>query len=247
MTQRRNLCSNSATKPRQVPAHPLCRSTQLRVAGRHEGAAGIPIRTRSLRARETCTDDRRDRPGPSAIRFTLGFHILLPAFNIGLASYLATLGGCRSRPAARSISTSTITGWVPAPYVFWSFRVMVGFGLLMTAIGGWSLVQCFRRRLDDEAWLLRAVVAMPPAGFIAVLAGWTTTEVGRQRFAVCGMLRTADSTSPIAMPAAATSLARVRGHIRGGLFHRLRRAAVPPAGVTPAQALRPGPDPAVRA
>jgi cytochrome d ubiquinol oxidase subunit I len=97
--------------------------------------------------------------------------------------------------------------WPPAPVVFWSFRVMVGLGLLMAAIGAWSLVQRLRGRLHDDAWLLRAMVAMGPAGFIAILAGWTTTEVGRQPFTVYGMLRTADSAAPIALPAVTTSLA----------------------------------------
>jgi cytochrome d ubiquinol oxidase subunit I len=94
--------------------------------------------------------------------------------------------------------------WPPAPQVFWSFRVMVGLWLL-AAIGGWSLVQRFRGRLCEDPWLLRAVMA--PAGFIAVAAGWTTTEVRRQPFTVYGLLRTADSASPIALPAIATSFA----------------------------------------
>jgi Domain of unknown function (DUF1931)/Cytochrome bd terminal oxidase subunit I len=56
---------------------------------------------------------------------------------------------------------------------------MVGLGLLMAAAGVWSLVQRFRGRLYDSAWLLHAAVVMAPAGFIAVLAGWTTTKIGR--------------------------------------------------------------------
>ena len=64
-----------------------------------------------------------------------------------------------------------------------------------------------RGRLYDTRWLLRAMVVMGPAGFIAILAGWTVTEVGRQPFTVYGMLRTADSVSPIALPGVATSLA----------------------------------------
>lgn len=97
--------------------------------------------------------------------------------------------------------------WPPAPYIFWSFRVMVGLGLLMLAVAIWSLLQRFRGRFYDNMWLLRSVAVMGPAGFIAVLAGWTTTEVGRQPFTVFNILRTADSASPIALPAVATSLA----------------------------------------
>ncbi len=65
----------------------------------------------------------------------------------------------------------------------------------------------WRGRLYHSDWLLRVMVAMGPAGFVAVLAGWTVTEVGRQPFTVYGMLRTADSVSPIALPGVAASLA----------------------------------------
>jgi cytochrome d ubiquinol oxidase subunit I len=109
--------------------------------------------------------------------------------------------------AVRGLKSFPRQLWPPAPYTFWSFRVMVGLGLLMIAIGGWSLVQRLCGRLYDDQWLLRAAAAMGPAGFIAVLAGLTTTEVGRQPFIVYGVLRTADSASPIALPAIATSFA----------------------------------------
>lgn len=94
----------------------------------------------------------------------------------------------------------------PVGIVFWSFRIMVGMGLLMLALGLWSLLARLRGRLYDWTWLHRAAVAMGPAGFVAVLAGWITTEVGRQPFTIYGLLRTADSASPIAAPAVAASL-----------------------------------------
>ncbi|MDX2205612.1 MAG: cytochrome ubiquinol oxidase subunit I [Hyphomicrobiaceae bacterium] len=93
-----------------------------------------------------------------------------------------------------------------APLVFWSFRVMVGLGLAMAALGAWSLIARWRGRLYNSTWLHRAAVAMTPAGFGAVLAGWITTEVGRQPFTVYGVLRTVDSVSPIAAPAVGASL-----------------------------------------
>jgi cytochrome bd ubiquinol oxidase subunit I len=64
-----------------------------------------------------------------------------------------------------------------------------------------------RRRLYDSPALARVAVALGPAGFVAVLAGWITTEVGRQPYTVYGLLRTADSVSPIEAPAVAASLA----------------------------------------
>jgi cytochrome d ubiquinol oxidase subunit I len=95
----------------------------------------------------------------------------------------------------------------PTAIVFWAFRIMVGLGLLMVLIGLWSLVSRARRKLYEGPALLRMAVAMGPAGFIAVLAGWVVTEVGRQPYTVYGLLRTSDSLSPIAAPAVATSLA----------------------------------------
>ncbi|MFD1343636.1 cytochrome ubiquinol oxidase subunit I [Litorisediminicola beolgyonensis] len=94
----------------------------------------------------------------------------------------------------------------PVTIVFYSFRVMVGIGMLMLTVGIWSLVQRYRGRLYDDKWLHRAALAMGPAGFVAVIAGWITTEVGRQPFTVYGLLRTSDSLSPIEAPAVAASL-----------------------------------------
>ena len=94
----------------------------------------------------------------------------------------------------------------PVAIVFWSFRIMVGIGLAMLGLGLWSLVARMRGRLYDWPWLHRAALVMAPSGFVAVIAGWITTEVGRQPFTVYGLLRTADSVSPLAVPAVAASL-----------------------------------------
>ena len=91
--------------------------------------------------------------------------------------------------------------------LFWAFRIMVGLGLLMAAIGVWAAWLRVRGRLYASPWLRRAVLAMAPSGFIALLAGWTVTEVGRQPFTVHGLLRTADSVSPVGLPGVAASLA----------------------------------------
>ncbi|WP_027171772.1 cytochrome ubiquinol oxidase subunit I [Methylobacterium sp. 10] len=93
------------------------------------------------------------------------------------------------------------------PLVFWSFRIMVGLGLLMIALGLGSLWLRQRGRLYQTALFHRFAVAMGPSGLIAVTAGWTVTETGRQPFTVYGLLRTADSVSPVAAPAVAASLA----------------------------------------
>ena len=94
----------------------------------------------------------------------------------------------------------------PVTIVFYSFRVMVGLGFAMLGLGLWSLWARWRGSLFTNEWLHRATIVMGPSGFIAVLAGWITTEVGRQPYTVYGLLRTSDSLAPVAAPAVATSL-----------------------------------------
>lgn len=85
----------------------------------------------------------------------------------------------------------------PAEIVFWSFRIMVAIGIAMAGVGLWGMTARLRGRLASDRWLHRICVLMGPSGFVAVLAGWVTTEVGRQPWTVYGLLRTADSASPV--------------------------------------------------
>ncbi|RAH97826.1 cytochrome ubiquinol oxidase subunit I [Acuticoccus sediminis] len=96
--------------------------------------------------------------------------------------------------------------WPPVAIVFFAFRVMVGLGFLMLGVGVWSLWARWRGTLYTNTWLHRAAMVMGPSGLVAVLAGWITTEVGRQPYTVYGVLRTADSVSPVAAPAVGASL-----------------------------------------
>ena len=96
--------------------------------------------------------------------------------------------------------------WPPVPVIFWTFRIMVGIGFLMLGIGVLSLYARWRGTLYQWRWLHLFALAMGPAGFVAVLAGWFTTEVGRQPFTVYGLLRTPESASPLAAPAVGSSL-----------------------------------------
>ena len=121
--------------------------------------------------------------------------------------------------ASSLILTHTWSGRVPglkqvppadrpyAPVVFWTFRAMVGLGFLMFGLGLFSLLARWRGTLFSNRWLHRAALAMGPAPIVAMLCGWMTTEIGRQPYTVYGVLRTADSISPIALPGIATSLA----------------------------------------
>ncbi|HHR6171419.1 TPA: cytochrome ubiquinol oxidase subunit I [Providencia alcalifaciens] len=79
--------------------------------------------------------------------------------------------------------------------VFWSFRVMVGLGLLMIAAGVWGLWLRSRKKLYESKMFLRFMFVMAPSGLIAILAGWFTTEIGRQPWVVYGLQRTADAVS----------------------------------------------------
>jgi cytochrome d ubiquinol oxidase subunit I len=143
-----------------------------------------------------------------------------------------------------------------APVVFWAFRIMVGLGLLMAVVGIWGAWLRIRNRLYTSTRLRRAMLLLAPSGLIALLAGWTVTEAGRQPFTVYGLLRTADSASPIDAPGVAASLGAfvvVYAIVFGAgfffLFRVLRRpptigepgprSGVPvrSAGITPAPAL----------
>src|SRR5262249_22626180 len=93
-----------------------------------------------------------------------------------------------------------------AAILFWSFRIMVGLGVLMAGLWPWSLLGSVRHSLYDTKALHVAAVMMGPTGFVAVLCGWITTEAGRQPYTVYGLLRTAESAAPVAAPAVGASL-----------------------------------------
>lgn len=91
--------------------------------------------------------------------------------------------------------------------VFWSFRIMVGLGLLMVVLGIWGLWRRWRGRLFDEnSMFLRFAMLMGPSGLIAILAGWFTTEIGRQPWIIYGVMRTRDAVSDHSALALSTTL-----------------------------------------
>ncbi len=94
----------------------------------------------------------------------------------------------------------------PVGLVFWSFRVMVGIGNAMLLVGLWSLWGRWRKTIYQSKWLHRAAVLMAPSGFVAVLAGWIVTEVGRQPWVIYGLMRSSEAASPLDRPALAASL-----------------------------------------
>jgi cytochrome d ubiquinol oxidase subunit I len=86
----------------------------------------------------------------------------------------------------------------PNPIIpFFAFRIMVGIGTIMIAVGIIGSILWLTGRLYTSRWFLRLLTWVSPLGFLAVLAGWFTAEVGRQPWTVYGVLRTADAVSPV--------------------------------------------------
>jgi cytochrome d ubiquinol oxidase subunit I len=84
----------------------------------------------------------------------------------------------------------------PVLIPFFGFRIMVGMGLIMLAVSWFGTLLRFRGRLETARWFLWGTFLAFPSGFIAVLAGWFTAEVGRQPWVVYGLLRTQDAVTP---------------------------------------------------
>ncbi len=118
----------------------------------------------------------------------------------------------------------------PVAPVFWAFRVMVGVGLLMLAASWLGLWQAWRRG-EPAPWLQRALVAMSFSGWVATLAGWYVTEIGRQPWLVYGVLSTSEAASSVPAPLIGISLslylalyAALLVAYVGVLFHLMRKA-----------------------
>lgn len=105
------------------------------------------------------------------------------------------------------ILTHTLEGQIPglkefkkedrpnSTIVFFTFRIMVALGVAMILLGLWGAYLRMRKTMYQSRWFLRATLMMGPAGLIAILAGWFTTEIGRQPWVVYGLMRTADAVS----------------------------------------------------
>jgi cytochrome d ubiquinol oxidase subunit I len=117
------------------------------------------------------------------------------------------------------ILTHSLDGQIPAlkefapddrpnsTVVFWTFRVMAGLGALMLLLGLWGAWTRWRSQLYESKLLLRFAVLMGPSGLVAILAGWLTTEIGRQPWVVYGVMRTKDAVSNHSALALTTMLA----------------------------------------
>ena len=94
----------------------------------------------------------------------------------------------------------------PVAWIFWSFRAMVGIGVLMIFTGVTAAILYLRKQLFNKRWFQLWCMVMTPSGFVAVLAGWFVTEIGRQPYIVYGVMRTAETISPVMGSQVALSL-----------------------------------------
>jgi cytochrome d ubiquinol oxidase subunit I len=109
------------------------------------------------------------------------------------------------------------------PIVFYTFRIMVGAGLIMLMLALIGLILRMRKRLYDTPWFLKACVLVSPVGFIALWTGWVTAEVGRQPWVVYDYIRTADAVSAVSVSNVIISLSLlvvVYGLIFGVFYFR---------------------------
>ncbi|MEM8548263.1 MAG: cytochrome ubiquinol oxidase subunit I [Pseudomonadota bacterium] len=129
----------------------------------------------------------------------------------------------------------------PVAPVFWSFRIMVGIGMLMLVVSWATAFLIWRRGSANlNPWVLRGLVAMTFSGWVATLAGWYTTEIGRQPWLVNGVLTTAEAVGPVAAGMVLTTLigylvvyALLGSTYIGVLFHLARKDVSAPLPADP--------------
>jgi cytochrome d ubiquinol oxidase subunit I len=133
----------------------------------------------------------------------------------------ATVQGLDAEPPAERTDDVTVN------IVRYAFQTMIGIGSAIVLLGGWFLVAWWRRgRLPRSVWFYRAVVAAGPATIVALIAGWVTTEVGRQPWIVTGYMRATDAvTDARGLPWGLAALCVVYASVGAGLVWLLRRLA----------------------
>jgi cytochrome d ubiquinol oxidase subunit I len=110
-----------------------------------------------------------------------------------LGSWIAT-GDWRA--PVSGLSDFPAADWPPVLLTFVTFRLMFGLGVVMLALSWLGLWLDRRRMLAESRWFLWGTIAVAPSGFLAVILGWCTAEVGRQPWAVYGLMRTAEALTP---------------------------------------------------
>ncbi|MEP6689669.1 MAG: cytochrome ubiquinol oxidase subunit I [Gemmatimonadaceae bacterium] len=136
------------------------------------------------------------------------------------------------RAEVKGLEAFPRSAWPPVAVVHISFQVMVALGGYLVLVGVWVMARAIRRRpLAESRWLMRAVTIAAPMGFIAIEAGWTVTEVGRQPWIVFGLVRTSDAVTPftnLVVPFVAfTALYFFLGVVTAWLLYRLVAKSAP--------------------
>jgi cytochrome d ubiquinol oxidase subunit I len=155
-----------------------------------------------------------------------------------------TLGAVEIPHLGSVVLTHTWNGQIPgldefparnrpdSTIVFWTFRIMVGLAMLMLLLGLAGAWFRWRGQLYEQRLFLRFATAMGPAGIVAMLAGWITTEVGRQPWVVYGVMRTSDAVahhSPLALSVSLVLFVVVYCAVFGtGISYLLRVVATGP-------------------
>jgi cytochrome d ubiquinol oxidase subunit I len=150
--------------------------------GQWKTEKGAPLRIGGLPNEET-------RKTPYALEIPYGLSLL------GFHDPQAEVKGVEEWPK---------TDHPPVAVVHIAFQTMVGCGMVLAAVSVTALILTWRKRrrlgrwsLPDQTWFLRTVVLAAPLGLIAIEAGWTVTEVGRQPFIITGVMRTAEAVTPV--------------------------------------------------
>ncbi|WP_425916921.1 cytochrome ubiquinol oxidase subunit I [Pseudomonas sp. GWSMS-1] len=165
------------------------------VIGDFHGLNTLKYQPAKIAAIEGHWENQGDEPTPLILfgwpdmeREETRFKIEIPA----LGSLILTHSLDKQVPALKEFAKEDRPN---STVVFWTFRVMVGIGMLMILTGLWALWLRARGKLFQARPFLHLAVWMGPSGIIALLAGWYTTEIGRQPWVVQGLMRTADASS----------------------------------------------------
>jgi cytochrome d ubiquinol oxidase subunit I len=181
----------------------ICAPIQAMIGDGH-GLAVLKYQPTKLAAIEANWDRQANMPLllfaiPNEKEERNDFEIGIP----GLGSYILTHDFSGVIPGLKDVPRDQRP---PVWPVFYSFRIMVGIGMLMILVGFWSLYLRWRGTLYTNRTFLTCTMLMTPSGFGAVLFGWFTAEIGRQPWIVYGQMRTADAHSPLTVNAVTASL-----------------------------------------
>lgn len=118
-------------------------------------------------------------------------------FAIELPGMLSFLAHGNFTAEVKGLDTVPPGDQPPVPIVHYAFQIMVGCGVIMMLVSVTFFIALLRRKWFYSSWLLKLFVVVLPLGFLAVEAGWTVTEVGRQPWIIQGIMRTADAVTPM--------------------------------------------------